>query len=75
MNKEQHQSSMQDGQTNQRLSAFSALKIPTNHGLGKLMGDLAQWTVPAAAHDEAQPTGGSHLASQPFQLGTGRRAD
>ena len=65
MNTEQHHSSEQDSQINQRASAFSPLIIPANHGLGKLTGDLAHWTVPAAIHGRARPIGRSRLPSQP----------
>ena len=51
MNMEQHHSTGQDSQINQRPSAFSHLIIPANHSLGKNPRDLAHWTSPAATHD------------------------
>ncbi|TNN87911.1 hypothetical protein EYF80_001875 [Liparis tanakae] len=67
MNTDEHHSSEQDSQINQRPSAFSPLIIPAKRSLGKPTGALAQWTVPAVTHEGAPLIGYHGCQANPFR--------
>lgn len=72
MNTEQHQPE-KDSQIIQRPPSPGSLIIPANGSMGKLAGDSSHWTVPAARHGQARPTGTAHSLSQPFSVGAWER--
>lgn len=72
MNTEQHQPE-KDSQIIQRPPSTGSLIIPANGSMGKLAGDSSHWTVPAARHGQARPTGTARLLSQPSSVGAWER--
>lgn len=74
MNTEQHQPE-KDSQIIQRPPSPGSLIIPANGSMGKLAGDSSHWTVPAARHGQARPTGTARFKPTLFRGGLGKRSD